>query len=250
MNKLIILFIVLMPLSSLATIQINTTRVIFDESENEQTFEVNNLGKKTALVHVWLSENESNDKIADSKFIITQPVFKIRPEKSKVVRIIGTSELKDSYPKDRETMLWLNFLDIPPENSQSENSLNIAIHTKIKFFYLPSNININRQDAGDKLTWRMENSGNDSYLVATNKSPIYVNLGSVLIDDNAVNMDSSFISPFSETRFKLKNKTNGKNINIKYSYIDDLGAYISKEVIVSWYENKKIYITSFVYFFC
>lgn len=232
MKNLIIFLITLIPLTSLATIQINTTRVIFDESENEQTLEVANLGRKLALVQVWLSKNGTNDKMENTGFIITQPIFKVKPEKAKVVRIIGSDDLKDLYPKDRETMLWLNFLDIPPENNKSESTLNIAIHTKIKFFYLPSDVNIDRQEAGGKLIWRMENSNGDSYLIAKNNYPIYVSLGSIILENNSVDMNSSFVSPFGESRFKLKNKVAGESLNITYNYIDDLGAYIPKNVMV------------------
>lgn len=232
MKNLIAFLILLIPLTSLATIQINTTRVIFDETENEQTLEVNNLGRKQSLVQVWLSKNGTNDKIESTGFIITQPIFKVKPEKAKVVRIIGADDLKDLYPKDRETMLWLNFLDIPPENNKSENTLNIAIHTKIKFFYLPSNINVDRQEAGSKLIWRMENSNDGSYLIARNNYPIYVSLGSIIIENNIVDMNSSVVPPFGESRFKLKNKAAGEKLDITYNYIDDLGAYIPKNVAV------------------
>ncbi|MCS3433160.1 molecular chaperone [Klebsiella sp. BIGb0407] len=232
MKKIIAVLFLLIPLSALGTIQVNTTRVIFDELENEQTVEVNNVGKKTALIQVWLSEDDSNDKIKDTGFIITQPIFKVKPEKSKVVRIIGTDEIKKRYPKDRETMLWINFLDIPPENENGANSLSIAVHTKMKFFYMPEKIDVTRSDAAEKLTWKIEKTGKDSYLIAKNNSPIYVSLGKLVLKNNlAVKLDSSAVSPFGETKYKITGEIpNEKNVIVEYSYIDDLGAYISREI--------------------
>lgn len=232
MKKIIAVLFLLIPLSSLGTIQVNTTRVIFEELENEQTVEVNNVGKKTALVQVWLSQDDANDKIKDTGFIITQPMFKVKPEKSKVVRIIGTDEIKNLYPKDRETMLWINFLDIPPENEKGANSLNIAVHTKMKFFYVPEKIDMTRSEAAEKLSWKIEKIGSDSYLIAKNNSPIYVNLGKLALKNNmAIKLDSSVVAPFSETRYKITDEiSNKKNVVVEYSYIDDLGAYISKEI--------------------
>lgn len=232
MKKIIAVLFLLIPLSALGTIQVNTTRVIFDELENEQTVEVNNVGKKTALIQVWLSQDDANDKIKDTGFIITQPMFKVKPEKSKVVRIIGTDEIKNLYPKDRETMLWINFLDIPPENKNGTNSLSIAVHTKMKFFYVPEKIDITRSEAAEKLSWKIERTGKDSYLIAKNNSPIYVNLGKLALKDNmAIKLDSSTIAPFGETKYKITGEIfNRKNVIVEYSYIDDLGAYISKEI--------------------
>lgn len=221
----------LIPLSALGTIQINTTRVIFEELENEQTVEVNNVGEKTALVQVWLSQNDANDKIKDTGFIITQPMFKVKPGKAKVVRIIGTDEIKNLYPKDRETMLWINFLDIPPENKNGANSLNIAVHTKMKFFYVPEKIDTTRSEAAEKLSWKIERIGKNNYLIAKNNSPIYVNLGKLALKNNiAIELDSSTVAPFGETKYKITSgMSNGKNVIVEYSYINDLGAYISKE---------------------
>lgn len=231
MKKIIIFLFLLIPLSALGTIQVNTTRVIFEELENEQTVEVNNIGEKTALVQVWLSEDDNTNKIKDTGFIITQPMFKVKSGKSKVVRIIGTDEIKNLYPKDRETMLWINFLDIPPENKKGVNSLSIAVHTKMKFFYLPEKIDITRAEAAEKLTWTIETIGKNSYLIAKNNSPIYVSLGKLALKNNTkIKLDSSTVAPFSETKYKITGGVfNEKNAIVEYSYIDDLGAYISKE---------------------
>lgn len=233
-KKVIAVLLLLIPLSSSGTIQMNTTRVIFEESENEQTVEVNNVGKKTALVQVWLSQDEVNERIKDTGFIITQPIFKVKPEKSKVVRIIGTEEIKKLYPTDRETMLWINFLDIPPSNETGRNSLNIAVHTKMKFFYIPDKIDTTRTEAAERLNWKIEKIDKDNYLVAKNNSPIYVNLGKLTLKNNMfVKLESSTVAPFGETKYKIIGSVSNKqNITIEYSYIDDLGAYIPKEINV------------------
>lgn len=232
MKKILSVLLLLLPLSALGTIQVNTTRVIFSELENEQTVEVKNVGKRTALIQVWLSENDANDKIKNTGFIITQPMFKVKSEKSKVVRIIGTDEIKNLYPKDRETMLWINFLDIPPENKNGENSLNIAVHTKMKFFYVPENVDTTRSEAADKLSWKVERQGKQSYLIAKNNSPIYVSLGKLALKNNmTIKLDSSTVAPFGETKYEITGEiSNEKGIGGEYSYIDDLGAYISKEI--------------------
>lgn len=232
MKKIITVLFLLIPLSALGTIQMNTTRVILEESENEQTVEVNNIGIKTALIQVWLSQDDANDRIKDTGFIITQPMFKVKSGRSKIVRIIGTDEIKKLYPKDRETMLWMNFLDIPQKNENGNNSLNIAVHTKMKFFYMPENIEITRAEAAEKLSWGIQRIGKDIYLVAKNNSPIYVSLGKLALKNNIpIKLDSSAIAPFSETKYKITKEISNKgNIIVEYSYIDDLGTYISKEI--------------------
>lgn len=235
MKRLIIVMALFMPIFAFSSIQMDTTRVIFNEKENEQTLKVSNKGNKQALVQIWLSENgdKDNSKVKDTGFIITQPVFKLKAGKDKIVRIIGNESISEMYPSDRESLLWLNFLDIPPQ-VENKNAISIAIHTKMKFFYIPADIDITREGATNQLTWFIEKGNGGTYIIAKNASPLYINIGSIEFPGKniIVEMDDTAIPPFNELKFKLiTSAAIGHNEKIQYAYISDLGGYVYKDSI-------------------
>ena len=130
---------------STASLQILGTRVVMTESQKDVGVRVNNVGKTPSLTKVWISDQEmkglegSNDSVP---FFISPPVTRIDVGKGKVFRIFALDNAKADLPQDRESVLWLNVLDIPPqlEGSENRNSISMAIRTIIKIFYRPSGL--------------------------------------------------------------------------------------------------------------
>ncbi|MEZ6878799.1 molecular chaperone [Enterobacter sp. KBR-315C3_2022] len=219
-----------------ATIQILTTRVAFNAGEKEQTLRINNIGKTPELVQVWLSSTDKSDGVAKEQlpFFINPPAARINAQKGKVFRIFQTDEAVSKYPKDRETVLWLNVLDIPPEAPEDadKNQLTMAFRTLIKFFYRPVGLKGNPMEAADKLTWELRKTAKGYDVVGTNKSPFHVSMTNVWLTDaqgKDVMIDGQMIAPYSTLiyHFPQVNAVQGKGI-FKYNYITDLGAYIKR----------------------
>ncbi|MFP2405367.1 molecular chaperone [Enterobacter ludwigii] len=205
-----------------ASVVVNGTRVIYLGSEKETTVKVSNAGKSPVLIQSWIDKGEVNDKPENIQvpFILTPPIGRIDPNKSQTLRLSYTSS--PALPEDRESVFWLNVLEIPPvTKDMSPNHLQIAFRTRIKLFYRPAALSDKTKaiKAAKDLRWSF--SGNK--LTAVNDSPYYVSLVSVKINNNVI--DGEMVPPKGNYAFVVNGKTalNSKT-KISYEFIDDWGA--------------------------
>ncbi|WP_454877298.1 fimbrial biogenesis chaperone [Serratia inhibens] len=219
--------------SSLASIIIIGTRVIYPESSSEVTVRLENKNPEPSLVQSWIDDGRTNMQIdkMDVPFVILPPVIRIEPNQGQTLRISYTG---NSLPKDRETVYWLNVLDIPPKvDNANVNTLQMAIRTRIKLFFRPDSlINLSLIDASEGLTWRALPSQEKGYvyLEAKNNSPFHISLASVAIYNNenkAEDDEGKMISPFSSEVFKIKSKAIKSTGKVKYKYINDYGTVVT-----------------------
>ncbi|MFX7674935.1 fimbria/pilus periplasmic chaperone, partial [Acinetobacter baumannii] len=76
--------------------------------------------------------------------------------------------------QQQESIFWLNVLDIPPKpegrtqqgqtTTTSNNFLQLAVRSRIKFFYRPIDLKENIDQLSDKVEWKI----NDQYLMIKN----------------------------------------------------------------------------------
>lgn len=221
-----------------ASVTITGTRVIYPESEKEVTIRLNNQGDNPALVQAWVDNGDANEPLEKIKvpFILTPPVFRMEPHKGQTLRLIFTN---GSLPKDKESIFWLNVLDIPPKNKNMEdkNNLQMAIRSRIKIFYRPDGLDMEGADnAAKNIIWSRDAKAGK--ITAYNKSKYYVNISSVSIDGDGKKYTSTrgdIVVPGGTTSFDVpgvKVVDLNKN-NINYNYIDDYGSARNVEGILN-----------------
>ncbi|MFA3763159.1 molecular chaperone [Yersinia sp. 2466 StPb PI] len=228
--------------SAYASIQIMATRIIFDEKSKEQVIRVNNIGDLPSLVQVWLESDRysmgSGDvEKEDLPFVISPPVSRINAGKGKSFRVFKTEEAKVKFPRDRETLLWVNVLDIPPEleNDNSKNKLNLAFRTRLKFLYRPIGLSSDPRVAAENVSWVAKRTGKAINIKGENKSPYHVSIGKFVVTDgsNKIDLTGGMILPYSNYEFDFKVTDLGNQpVKLFYSYITDLGAFVEKEIIL------------------
>lgn len=162
------------PLSVQAAIALDRTRVIFDGNQNSVSLSVSNQNQQLPyLAQGWIEDDKGN-KI-NSPFTILPPVQRIEPGKPSQVKIQGLPAAKQ-LPQDRETLYYFNMREIPPK-SNKPNTLQIALQTRIKMFYRPAAVAIDKNSPPpqEKLTLSKEGNG---YIV-NNPTPYYITIGEV-----------------------------------------------------------------------
>lgn len=88
--------------------------------------------------------------------MITPPISRVEATKSQTLRITALPNAS-TLNQQQESVLWLNVLDIPPKPTAKggetvpDNFLQLAIRSRIKFFYRPSTIKEDANLAADKL---------------------------------------------------------------------------------------------------
>lgn len=204
----------LTPLSAQAAIALDRTRVIFDGDQKSVSLSVSNQNKQLPyLAQGWL-EDENGNKV-NSPLTVLPPVQRIEPGKPSQVKVQSLPAAKQ-LPQDRETLYYFNLREIPPKSTKP-NTLQIALQTRIKLFYRPAAIAINKNAAPpqEQLTLRKEGSG----YVVNNPTPYYVTISDVSVSGSAVKgYEPVMIAPKSSASLGV----NVSGVPV-LSYINDYG---------------------------
>ncbi|CAG9184551.1 putative fimbrial chaperone YadV [Cupriavidus laharis] len=212
-----------------ASVVIAGTRVIYSARDREVTIKLTNEGNTPALVQSWLDNGDPTAQPTGISvpFVLTPPVARIDAGKGQSLRIVYTGE---PLPEDRESVFWLNVLEIPPKPSAEEagpNKLQLAFRSRIKFFYRPTGLEGNAGGAPAKLVWRVARGEGQVMLVAHNPTPFHVSVVSVELTGggkHAVSDQSAMIAPGESTRFTLKGDVPaGPDSKVRYHTLNDWG---------------------------
>lgn len=219
-----VLVLVLFSLQAIASVVIGGTRVIYPEKEREVTLKLTNAGQSAVLVQSWLDDDNVDSKPDNIQvpFSLTPPVNRIDASKSQTLRISYTGT---DLPKDRESIFWLNVLEIPQLNkaAATPNRLQVAFRSRIKLFFRPQALTGDTTDAARALAFSVK----DKNIVVKNPGAYYVSLLSVTIGVGAqkVGVSGKLIPPFDSISLPFNHPALSRSgTNVEYEYINDWGA--------------------------
>lgn len=227
----------LLPLAADASVVIGGTRVVYPAQDKEVTLKFMNEGERAALVQVWLDDgdDQSTPDTAKAPFAVTPPVFRLDPKKQQTARILFTGA---TLPADRETLYWLNMLEIPPKaGNGGANILQFAFRTRIKVFFRPPNLAGEPVLAHQKLRWSLHGAAGGLVMRAENPTPYHVNFASVglWVNGSEVGMQGGgMVAPFAQADFKLEGLTARPAGELKgaITVINDFGALVPTQVVL------------------
>ncbi|HAU5636292.1 fimbria/pilus periplasmic chaperone [Citrobacter amalonaticus] len=209
-----------------ASIVMNGTRVIYQGNKNEVTISLTNKNKRPVLIQSWIdtgNESTAPEKIS-VPFVLSPPVNRVDPEKGQTIRISYTGV--PALPQDKESVYWLNVLEVPSKDKKPESSqqkLNVVFRTRIKLFYRPEGLEGNSIQAADDLHWRL----NGQNVTAQNNSKYNVTIFTLNYKASGVTSESkgAMIGPGESHTFSLKNS--GSIDGLSFDTINDYGALIN-----------------------
>ncbi len=209
-----------------ASVVISGTRVVYPGNEKEVTVKLTNSGTLPVLVQSWVDTGDVKAKPEKIQvpFILTPPINRINPSKSQTLRLSYTAT--PALPEDRESVYWLNVLEIPPVTKEAApNRLQVAFRTRIKLFYRPGALTDKEKanEAGKQLRWSV--SGGE--LRASNASPYFVSLVSVTVKQGSRNTtaEGEMVPPRGEHNFRMKDGGLVRpGAEVIWQYINDWGA--------------------------
>lgn len=154
-----------------AAIALDRTRVIFDGDQSSVSLNVSNQNKQLPyLAQGWIEDDKGN-KI-QGPMTVLPPVQRIEPGKPSQVKIQALPVVKQ-LPQDRESLYYFNLREIPPKSSKP-NTLQIALQTRIKLFYRPAAIAMDKNGTPPQAQLTLTRQG-DKYLV-NNPTPYFVTI--------------------------------------------------------------------------
>lgn len=214
-----------------ASVLVGGTRVVFPAKDGEVTVRLTNDNTHPALVEAWIDAGDPNstpDKVS-VPFLITPPIFRMDPHKDQSLRIITTPA---PLPNDRESLFWLNVLEIPPKPTGKEyvgkNLLQIAIRSRLKLFYRPAGLKGDPAEAASEITWKAVSDGAGYALEVENASEYHITIAQLSIDVNGKSYDAApaMVDPLSTLRMPLKGLTSAPLAGsvVSYAIVNDYGA--------------------------
>lgn len=217
--------------ASANNIIVNGTRFIYPGNEKEITVQLSNTADRPALAQTWL-DNGNPDATPDTittPFIITPPISRVDAKSGQTLRIKLGSDA--GLAKDKETLWWLNLLEIPPVvasgKNEGQNVLQLAIRSRFKFIYRPAGLG-NRDAAAEKLA--LSASGNR--LSVSNPTPFYITVSRISRDGiRPLNGKTVMLAPQSSQVIAL-NASVSKGETLTVNNINDYGADVAVKVAV------------------
>jgi chaperone protein EcpD len=164
-----------------SAVVITGTRVIYPAQSREVNVRLTNVDERAVLVQAWLDDGHPEAKPNEIKvpFMLLPSVFRMEPKKGQSLRIMSTGK---DLPQDRESVFWLNVLEIPPkpEDAETRNMIQLAFRTRIKMFYRPASLEEDPSSKRSQLKWFFtSNEKGERVLRVDNPSPYFVSMGSV-----------------------------------------------------------------------
>lgn len=228
LKSLFICLLFLFRISFADNIIVNGTRFIYPESDKEITIQFNNTADRPAVAQVWLDEGDPDalPEMIKTPFQITPPISKLSANGGQTIRVklINKSQLATN----KETLYWLNLLDIPPitktEKDAEQNMLQLAIRSRFKFMYRPNNLG-NRDLAPEKI----QIFSGDGSVNIKNPTPFFITITTVNSEQKTLNISPFMLSPNSSQQLKINGKISfGENIVI--NNINDYGAEVPAKI--------------------
>lgn len=216
-----------------ASVIITGTRVVYPAAEKEVTVKLNNDGTVPALVQAWIDDGDASTEAQKKAmpFTLTPPVFRLDPAKGQSLRMMYT---QDPLPQDRESVYYLNVLEIPPrpQADDDRNVLQLAFRSRIKVFFRPKGLEGDANDAPAKLTWTIVQGaeGKGYALQADNATPYHVNVTKTSIHAGGKTYESApgMVAPFAKRSFALEGlaaRPTGP-LRVQFETVNDYGALV------------------------
>jgi len=214
-----------------ANVLIAGTRVVLPAKDGEVTVRMTNEGDRPALVQAWIDRGDakSTPDTVDTPFLVTPPMFRMEPNRDQSLRILYTRE---PLPADRESLFWLNVLDVPPKPSDLEaagaNYLQLAVRSRLKLFFRPEGLSGDPLKAPGELTFRATSGEGGTLIVVTNPTPYHVTINDIAVDVGGKPRvaESGMVAPRSELRLKVDGLTSvpAAGAAVRYTAINDYGS--------------------------
>ncbi|NIJ67833.1 fimbria/pilus periplasmic chaperone [Xanthomonas sp. 60] len=215
-------------LSSMAAqsaVVLEGTRIVHDAGKGRDvTLRSTNQGDQPALTQVWIDDGDGNARpeevVTPFRLTPSEPRL-LKPGEGQAWRITYAPRPSDApVPPDRESVFYLNLLDIPPKprNAQDSNLLQFAVRTRIKLFHRPAGLQGNPAHAALQLVWRQAGHCLD----VANPSAYHVTLGSVTLGDG-VRVDADMVPPGGRIELPLP-QGQAMPATVAFTWLDDYGA--------------------------
>lgn len=167
-----------------------------------------------------------NTTIAPEKiqvpFILTPPVSRVAGGSGQQLKI---RKMPNNLPHNKESLFYLNVLDIPPNNPQNagKNKIKLALQNRIKLLWRPSGIAPVDKKSLSQLNIKKKNNA----ISINNETANWITVTTIKAQNVKVNNESILLPPFSNNDITLKNNHASE---YELTVVDDYGNNIHSKI--------------------
>jgi chaperone protein EcpD len=208
--------------ASHGALTLSGTRVVFESDKRSVSLVVANPSDKPYAVQTWVNTS-ADDTTTAVPFMVSPPLFRVNPGKEQQVQING---LPNTLPTDRESLFYFNAQEIPQVESDQSNVLNIAIRTRIKLFYRPSQLKDNPNVRLKDLQWSLQRIDGKSSLVVNNPTPFHYTFHRLEVNAGGktqVLANPPMLTPLDRQVYSLSDIRSGPDLQVSFTTINDYG---------------------------
>jgi P pilus assembly chaperone PapD len=214
--------------SAAAGVQVGGTRIIFDavKDKGNASITVENKGDEPYAIQSWIDDGSLDG--LKTPFLVTPPLLRLDGGKTQVLQVrLVKGNKTHALPKDKESLYWFNVKEIPPKAKGKENTLQIAVRTRIKLLYRPAGLAGSAAEAASQLKWSVVAgpNGKGAALEVDNPTPYYVNFSMInVLGAQAESINADAVAPMSKLSYPLKSAAAIAPVKFNFTVINDFGA--------------------------
>lgn len=210
-----------------AALTISTTRIVHASDSRSSSVIVANPSDRVFAAQAWVN-TEQDDTVTPVPMIAAPALFRLDPGKEQMVQL---NRLPNDLPQDRESLFYFNVQEIPQVGETNTNILTIALRTRIKLFYRPSQLKSRPDEHLKDLKWSVKMLNGRSYLAVDNPSPYHFTFNRLQVHASGHEESpqaSAMVAPFAQQTYPLSGTRLAPNAKVTFSIVNDYGA-VSKE---------------------
>ncbi|AHG18615.1 fimbrial chaperone protein [Chania multitudinisentens RB-25] len=227
-------FLMLFSLPLTASVVMLNTRIIYPADTKSQTIQLTNNDSIPYVMQMWSDINNpsSTPDNADGPFIVVPTLFRIEPKTGQSIRLMFTGK---DLPQDRESVFYLNSVQIPPRNiaNNAENQMLVVLRNRLKIFYRPKNIVGSPEKVAEQLRFSLKQQSGQWMLTATNNSGYHASFikAAAVVGHKEVPFEVGMVAPKSQASWKLEKNAQlpAGAQKIKFTLVNDYGGHTSLE---------------------
>lgn len=209
--------------SAHAALTLNATRIIHESDKRSTSILVSNPSDRVYAAQAWIN-TQADDTTTAVPLIASPALFRLDGRKERTVQI---ASLPNDLPTDRESLFFFNLQEIPQAVPGERNVLNIALRTRIKLFYRPSQLSSTPAQHLTDLNFSRVMVNGQAYVQVRNPSPFHFTFSRVEIkslDRYEPLLGIDMIAPMSEQSYPLPAGLPLQELQVVFSVITDYGS--------------------------
>ncbi len=216
-------------LPAAADLHVNATRVLHQEGSGPARVRIRNTGEAASLIQSWIDLGDASvaPEHLKAPLITTPPLFRLDGGKRRDIHVRAADIA--SLPTDRETLLWLNILEVPARKPGKGKSLfEHAVQWRLKVIHRPAGLPGKPEAAATAVQWSFAEEDDGSLVLhARNASAYYVSLRELKLAGQVLPLvvRKAQIPPYGNWTQRVPGQADASNgsLPLQVEWLDDQG---------------------------